>query len=91
MAGNKFYVLAFNSTSHSIQTEKLAKQKFKITTMPTPREITNDCGLAIKFLEGDLEEIKAFVDSLKVPCDLYRFSVEKINGERIAEKILTKY
>lgn len=85
-----FYVMAFNSTSHSIQTFKYAKEKFKVVTMPTPREITNDCGLAIKFPEGNLEEIMEFFSSLTVPCDLYSMSVAKINGKRITEKIATK-
>ena len=82
--------MAFNSTSHSIQTFKQAKDRFKVVTMPTPREITNDCGLAIKFPESKLEEIMAFFSTLTIPCDLYSMSVEKIKGKRITEKIATR-
>ena len=82
-----FYVIAFNSTSHSIQTEKKAKELFKIAVIPTPRELTNDCGLAIKFLENDDERIMQFYESLTVPADLYFLSNEKIAGRRKIEKI----
>ena len=84
-----FYVMAFNSTNHSIQTEKKAKELFRITVIPTPRELTNDCGLAIKFLDFDINLIKSFYDTLSVPADLYFLSEEKINGKRRVEKIKT--
>ncbi len=90
-----FYVMAFHSTSHSIQTEKKAKEQFKITVIPTPRELTNDCGLAIKFM-GDslgneehlLDKIKCFQKELTVPSDLYAMTQERIDGKRKVEKIL---
>ena len=83
-----FYVLAFNSTNHSIQTEKKAKELFRISVIPTPRELTNDCGLAIKFLDSDIAAIKSFHEGLTIPADLYFMSNEKINGKRKVEKIL---
>ena len=84
---NGFYVMAFNSTSHSIQTEKKAAELFRIAVIPTPRELTNDCGLAIKFLDGDIAAIKEFHKTLTVPADLYFLSDEKIDGKRKAEKL----
>jgi len=77
-----FYVIAFNSASHSIQTEKKAKGLFRIAIIPTPRELTNDCGFAIKFIENDFERIMRFYESLTVPADLYFLSNEKIAGRR---------
>ena len=71
-------MLAFNSTSHSIQTEKKANELFRIAVIPTPRELTNDCGLAIKFLDGDFAAIKGFYEALTVPADLYFLGGEKI-------------
>jgi hypothetical protein len=84
---NGFYVMTFNSTSHSIQTEKKAQGLFRIAVIPTPRELTNDCGLAIKFLDGDIDTIKEFHKTLTVPADLYFLSDEKIDGKRKAEKL----
>ena len=83
-----FYVMAFSSANHSIQTEKKAKELFKLTIIPTPRELTNDCGLTIKFLDGDVAAIKAFHETLTVPADLYFLSDEKTDGKRKAEKLL---
>ena len=82
-----FYVMAFDSTSHSIQTEKKAALLFRIAVIPTPRELTNDCGLAIKFLDGDIAAIKEFHETLALPADLYFLSGEKIDGKRKAEKL----
>ena len=83
-----FYLMAFNSASHSIQTEKKAKESFRITVMPTPMELTNDCGLAIKFLDGDIGGITRFHETLTVPANLYFLSDEKIDGKRRVEKII---
>ena len=83
-----FYILAFNSTSHSIQAEKKASELFQIKIIPMPRELKNDCGLAIKFLDSDIDAIKVFCKTLTIPADLYFLSDEKINGKRKVEKIL---
>ena len=83
-----FYVMAFKSANHSIQTEKKAIGLFRLTVIPTPRELTNDCGLTIKFLDGDIDAIKAFHETLTVPADLYFLSNEKTDGKRKVEKVL---
>ena len=82
-----FYIIAFSSAAHSIQTEKKAKELFRITVIPTPRELTNDCGLAIKFLDGGVAAIKEFYKSLTIPADLYFLSSQKINGKRKVTKL----
>ena len=83
-----FYVMAFHSVNHSIQTEKKANELFKLTVIPTPRELTNDCGIAIKFHDCDIAAIEAFFKTLTVPADVYFLSDEKINGRRSSEKVL---
>ena len=82
-----FYVMVFNSTNHSMQTEKKAKELFRVTVIPTPRELTNDCGLTIKFLDNDIAAIKEFHKTLTVPADVYFLSNEKTNGKRKVEKV----
>ena len=83
-----FYVMAFKSANHSIQTEKKAKELFDLTVIPTPRELTNDCGIAIRFNGCDIAEIEAFHKSLTIPADLYLLSNEKANGKREVKKLL---
>ena len=85
---NGFYAMAFHSVSHSIQTEKKAREQFEITIIPTPEELTNDCGLTIKFLDNDIEKIIEFHKTLSVPADVYFLSSEKINGKRKVEKVV---
>jgi len=85
---NGFYVMAFHSVSHSIQTEKKAKELFDLTVMPTPRELTNDCGIAIRFNNCDITAIEALHKTLTVPADVYFLSNEKTNGKRKVTKLL---
>ena len=82
-----FYVMAFNSANHAIQTEKKAKELFRISVIPTPRELTNNCGLSIKFLDGDVDDIVRFYETLTVPADLYFMSAEKYKGKREVVKL----
>lgn len=77
-----FYVLSFDSTNHTIQTEKLIKEQFNIAIIPTPIEITHNCGLSIKIFSLDIEKIMDFVSDLKVPYGLYCLSNNKVNGKR---------
>ena len=83
-----FYVMAFHSVNHSIQTEKKAKELFELTVIPTPRELTNDCGITIKFQSSDIAAIEAFHKTLTVPADVYFLSNDKIDGKRKTEKLL---
>ena len=82
-----FYVVSFNSTNHAIQTEKMLKEQFKIATIPTPREITQSCGLSIRFYEYELKKIMDFLAGLTVPCSLYKLSAEKKDGKREIQQI----
>ena len=83
-----FYVMAFQSANHSIHTEKKAKELFSLTVMPTPRELTNDCGMAIRFNNCDITAIEAFHKTLTVPADVYFLSNEKTDGKRKVTKLL---
>jgi|GEM_PF-1401412 len=88
MTNDYFFVMAFNSTSHSIQTEKKAKQLFALSVIPTPRELTNDCGLAIKFLADCPEQLTDFTKALSIPAELFCIWQEKeADGLRKIEKI----
>lgn len=87
---DQFYLMTFDSTTHSMQTHKLAKQQFSVAMMPAPREITVSCGLALKFLTGEPETIESFFQSLSVPCRLYLMDCSSADGERPVELIMEK-
>ena len=49
---NEMYIVSFNSTHHAIRTEKLlSENNMKVTTLPTPREISSSCGISVRFLK----------------------------------------
>lgn len=83
----QFYFITFESTTHGMQTQKLAKKTFSVAMMPAPRELTVSCGIALKFLEWKPEEIEPFFGSLSIPCRLYRMGVTRVNGVHPIELI----
>ena len=45
----KFFILIFESTHHALKSEKLlAGMGIKFDIIPTPKEISSDCGMAIR-------------------------------------------
>ena len=87
---NEFYVMIFESANHCIQTEKQAGRLFNMNTavIPTPVELTSECGLALKFPAEELNTIKEFHKTLTIPADVYFICSTKDNGKRKTEKIL---
>lgn len=55
MKDRQFGVITFKSTNYAIKGESVFKnENIEFRTIPTPREVTHSCGLAIKF---DLKDI----------------------------------
>lgn len=49
-----YCVITFNSTSQALKGEKALKEEERsFVIMPTPREISTSCGLALKIRPGD--------------------------------------
>lgn len=68
-------VLVFKSTHHTIQAENMFKEKnLSFKTIPTPREISLSCGLAILVTLDDLEIIKDMMaDSEISVLNVYKY------------------
>lgn len=77
-----FFLAAFDSTSHCMQTDKLAVGKFRAGVVPTPTEITSGCGFSLRFYEGTEEELAAFMGTIGVPAKLYRMGPVGEDGRR---------
>ena len=71
------YILSFDSTSFAMAAEKILGQEFNITIIPTPREITQNCGIAIKFNNDDLTKIIDRIKLMAIPSVLYRVGNEE--------------
>ncbi|AMV73135.1 DUF3343 domain-containing protein [Desulfuromonas carbonis] len=55
-------VAIFHSIHRVMQAEKLLKQqRAEILLIPVPRQLTSDCGLAIRFAESDRDTVEAIL------------------------------
>lgn len=81
-------VITFKSTHHTIQAENFFKNKdIKFKVIPTPREITKSCGLAVIFDLEDIKLIEETIDSDGITIDsIYKYT--KDGSLRKAEKIV---
>lgn len=83
----EFYLITFASASHCIETEKKARNDYKVHIIPTPREITASCGMALKFTETDLMPVKEFFEALDVPSQFFVMGFRGEDGKRPAKKL----
>lgn len=52
------YILIFNSVHRVMKAEKTLKMaQINFKTIPVPRKLSSDCGLAIKIVDIELEKI----------------------------------
>ena len=59
----QFGVVLFYTTSAVMRAEKLLlKEKFSIKLIPTPRELSSDCGIALRFDWVQYEQVKSVLD-----------------------------
>lgn len=65
-----YSVVLFHSTAHAIRAEKVLQQAgFKIKMIPTPRQISSDCGMALRFDLMEQERVAATLEENKVPIN----------------------
>lgn len=88
MEFKEFGVITFKSTHHAIQGEKrfLEIDEIKIRTIPTPREVSHSCGLAIKFDLEDLDKAKSIIANQDIEIDSI-YKVIKNGDEKYSEKL----
>lgn len=81
-------LITFKSTNYALQAEEVMKEaELVFKTIPTPREVSHSCGLAILFIFDDLDKVISHIESKRINQDnLFKFTKE--NHRNIAEKIL---
>lgn len=63
----KYLMLTFESVNHTMMTEsRLKKDGFDFKTIPTPREISNSCGLTIRMSMDELDKMKEYKTMLPI-------------------------
>lgn len=72
------YVVVFHSMHRVMKAEKVLKvAKRKILLIPVPRQLTSDCGLAIRFEEAEHEQVvTVLVDNDLLPAETYQLTGE---------------
>ena len=63
-------VVLFHSTVHAIRAEKvLTRAGIKIKMIPTPRQLSSDCGMALRLDRGGEEQVAAVLRENRVPLN----------------------
>ena len=66
----EYGVVLFHSTAHAIRAEKvLLGAGFTIKMIPTPRQISSDCGMALRFERADGDAVAAALQENRVPIN----------------------
>jgi hypothetical protein len=69
----QYGVVLFHTTSAVMQAEKMMiKAGLNIKLIPTPREFSSDCGLALRFDWTNGESVKSILENGKVEFDSIR-------------------
>lgn len=64
---NEYGVVLFHTTSAALRAEKVTQRVgLAVKLIPTPRQFSSDCGLALRFLWADGEQIKTTLDGARV-------------------------
>jgi hypothetical protein len=64
---NDYGVVLFYTTSAAMRAEKvLKKAEISVKLIPTPRELSSDCGIAMRFSWAQVENVRNSLDSAGV-------------------------
>jgi hypothetical protein len=65
-----YYIALVYSTSLAIRAEKVCKKaKIKVKLIPTPRHLSSDCGIVLRFVEEDKDAVIGALTAAKVDYD----------------------
>lgn len=61
-------VVLFHTNAAVMRAEKtLVRSGMSVKLVPTPRELSSDCGIALRFGWSDAEQVEAMLESARVP------------------------
>jgi hypothetical protein len=69
----EYGVVLFHTTSSVMRAEKLLVKKYSIKLIPTPRQFSSDCGIAIRFEWNDRERVQSMLNEAKVEFGAVHF------------------
>ena len=66
----QYSVVLFHSTAHAIRAEKVLKRaSVRIKMIPTPRQLSSDCGMALRFERVDHAQVASTLTANRVPIN----------------------
>jgi hypothetical protein len=70
---SEFGVVLFHTTSSALRAEKVTQRAgLVVKLIPTPREFSSDCGIALRFAWAAVEQVQAALDAAKVEVSSVR-------------------
>jgi hypothetical protein len=64
---NHYSVVLFHTTSAAMRAEKtLLRSGLEIKMIPTPRQFSSDCGIALRFEAQSAESVRQLLDAARV-------------------------
>ncbi len=70
----RYGVVLFHTTSAVMRAEKLLiNGEYSIKLIPTPRQFSSDCGIALRFDWNQCERVKSVLNKAKVEFDATHF------------------
>ena len=67
---DRYSVVLFHSASHAIRAERVLLQVGIANKMiPTPRQLSSDCGMALRFDRSDERDVARTLAEYKVPTN----------------------
>lgn len=68
----EYYLITFSNTHGAISAQKHLKGRLDFHVMPTLREISGSCGISLKIMNGQPEEIRKHLKSLPFDKTMYQ-------------------
>ncbi|GFP32744.1 hypothetical protein HKBW3S42_01050 [Candidatus Hakubella thermalkaliphila] len=66
----EYGVILFHTTSSVMRAEKLlTKADHTVKLIPTPRQFSSDCGIALRFEWSQCEQVRSVLDAASVEID----------------------
>lgn len=66
----KYGVVLFYTSSSAIKAEKVLKhQRLSVKLIPTPRELSSDCGVSLRFEINETDNVKVLLNESKTEYD----------------------
>ena len=64
----QYGVVLFRSSSHALRAEKVLQEAgMSIKMIPTPRQLSSDCGMSLRFDQADEERVARTLAGHEVP------------------------